>query len=221
MYSRPALARIGPASHWVAGLAALLCNAALLGALVTDFSISWRPKIRKGGGELKMFTLPAPTAPKPQPRAAQRSALPRPAAPSAIRPLTPVSPPVEAVPQPLPSAEAIETPSVAPPPSTAVVERKPPKDDRADAAWNAYRMGVWAHIAAHKPSGMHMPGEAVLTFTLGHDGSLIDARIAQSSGNAMLDRLALRTMRAATPFPTPPELIRSRDLQFTIRFSFH
>lgn len=89
-----------------------------------------------------------------------------------------------------------------------------------EAAWNVYQALVWRRVLAYRPTGPHMLGEATLRFTLNADGALVDAAIHRSSGNRMLDRLALRTLRAAAPFPPPPKEIEGRALTFTVNFRF-
>ena len=61
----------------------------------------------------------------------------------------------------------------------------------------------------------------MVRFTVADDGVLVDAEMAASSGNAALDRLALRTVRNAAPFPAPPMGVDRDELVFTIPFSFH
>ncbi len=105
----------------------------------------------------------------------------------------------------------------APAPSPPVEERE---DAQANSAWNDYQAKVWARIAARKPRGIHLPGEVLLAFTLDPEGRLVSADILRSGGNSQLDRLALRTLANAAPFPPPPPAVGDRPLTFTIRFGF-
>jgi protein TonB len=61
----------------------------------------------------------------------------------------------------------------------------------------------------------------MVRFAVGRAGELISVELAASSGNAALDRLALRTVRNAGPFPPPPATVEGDQLVFTIPFSFH
>ncbi|OAN53641.1 hypothetical protein A7Q26_05175 [Sphingobium sp. TCM1] len=79
---------------------------------------------------------------------------------------------------------------------------------------------MWRHIAARRPSGTHIPGTAIVTFAMTSDGSLKALSLARSSGNTMLDRLALRTVRAAAPFPVPPPELQGADMEFSLPFGF-
>jgi protein TonB len=106
--------------------------------------------------------------------------------------------------------------SEAEPTAIEAVPQKPPEDKiRA-----LYAQRLWRHIAARRPSGTHIPGTAIVTFAMTSDGSLKALSLARSSGNAMLDRLALRTVRAAAPFPVPPPELQGADMAFSLPFGF-
>ncbi|MBS0471028.1 MAG: energy transducer TonB [Proteobacteria bacterium] len=79
---------------------------------------------------------------------------------------------------------------------------------------------LWTLIAARKPAGIHLDGEATVLFAVDGNGALIELQLARSSGNARLDTLALDTVRSAAPFPAPPPELESADLRFTIPFAF-
>lgn len=64
-----------------------------------------------------------------------------------------------------------------------------------------------------------MPGTATIAFKLNAAGGIVRANVVQGSGNRMLDRLALRTVRRAAPFPKPPQTLDGA-LDFTIAFHF-
>lgn len=94
-------------------------------------------------------------------------------------------------------------------------------DNKADQALSLYQRALWDRIAARRPAGIYLSGVAMIGFTLSAEGNLISTELAASSGNAMLDRLALRTIRNAGPFPPPPQGVAKDRLTFTIAFSFH
>src|SRR3546814_2891177 len=85
----------------------------------------------------------------------------------------------------------------------------------------AYRRRLWEWIAARRPAGLHLEGEALINFSIGADGALREISLAQSSGNAQLDRLALRTVRLAAPFPRPPESLGVGTLDCVLPFHFN
>ncbi|GAD48814.1 hypothetical protein NT2_04_02260 [Caenibius tardaugens NBRC 16725] len=113
-------------------------------------------------------------------------------------------------------------PQVSPSISVAQLSVPPAESPQtADPVWNSYQFMLWRRVMARRPDGMHLSGEATLRFTLDANGAIVDADIARSSGNRMIDRLALRTLRSVSPFPAPPEEIQDRDLSFTIGFRFN
>lgn len=129
-------------------------------------------------------------------------------------------------------AVAPETQSASPAPpisaSTASVSTQPqqyaqpaPAPAAAPSILEAYQNTLWQWVAARRPQGIHLEGEATITFTLDRQGRLISASIAQSSGNKLLDRLALRTIRTAAPYPAPPADLPEGALHFSLAFSFH
>lgn len=114
----------------------------------------------------------------------------------------------------------------APPPSTAAGSKPPdiapaPAQDGSDSALASYQRQLWAHIAARRPGGINLPGIAMIRFAVDEGGRLASVELAATSGNAALDRLALRTVRNAAPFPAPPRDAHGDRPVFLIPFSFH
>jgi len=81
-----------------------------------------------------------------------------------------------------------------------------------------YSANIWSMLARKKPEAGQR-GSTTVTFAIGPAGSLRFVRVAQSSGNARLDQLALATVRAAAPFPPPP-VFKDRTAAYTIRINF-
>jgi len=115
-----------------------------------------------------------------------------------------------------------QPPVLAPSPALTLPSASVSPRDRAeaDSIWTAYQAQVWRHIQVSKPRGIRLSGEVGLRIALDPRGELIDARIESSSGNRMLDRLALRSVHAASPLPPPPVEIQDYDLVFSVKFSF-
>ena len=63
---------------------------------------------------------------------------------------------------------------------------------------------------------MGLEGETILMLRYGADGALIDARIAKSSGHAILDEAALRAIRS-----TPRIDGGAREVLFPVTFALH
>lgn len=160
---------------------------------------------------------PAPPAPA--------SALPRPATPTpqaATIPASPLAPdtqpraelalaaePARAEPaSPKPAAPTPAAPTPAPAPARASADNA--------AALSAYQAALWRSINAHRLRGSAMRGTVVVRFRLTADGTLLAADVTTSSGNMLLDKVALRAVRQSAPFPAAPGGIATTDLTFEI-----
>jgi TonB family protein len=66
-------------------------------------------------------------------------------------------------------------------------------------------------------AGMHLP-MAVITFDILRDGSVKNAKVAQSSGNSALDYSALRAVMDAGPFPSLPPNYSGGQADVELRF---
>lgn len=160
---------------------------------------------------ISVHLLPPAAAPPPALRSEPRPATPpRRAAASHRRTATPAEPVPHPSSEPSAPPSAIGAPDRAPsalPPAIGIAtataaQAEPTVDDARVAA--AYVQALWSRIAAARPTGMALQGEALVGFTLDADGRLVALELLQSSGNGLLDRLALRTVRRAAPFPPPP-----------------
>ncbi|OYX63300.1 MAG: hypothetical protein B7Y88_13095 [Sphingomonadales bacterium 32-64-17] len=174
-----------------------------------------------------LFTLSPEVAP---PKAKAAPAIPSAKAtaqsPSGLLPPAPTSPhggeQSEDAEPPVARQPALAPVTTQVPQETSALAANPAESSSNDeTTWNAYQALVWRRVLAHRPAGLHMMGEATLRFTLDADGALVDAEIYRSSGNRMLDRLALRALRSAAPFPLPPTEIEGRALTFTVNFHFN
>jgi protein TonB len=84
-----------------------------------------------------------------------------------------------------------------------------------------YAAVVRARVASRKPAGIGGAGRVVVGFKITPGGGLALARVVSSSGNAALDRLALSAVHRAAPFPTPPAGASSRQLSYSMSFTFN
>ena len=208
----------------VSGLASLALHA-LAAAGVLAMSGMEPPSVPHGPARLTVVTLKAeahPPAPRPRVTAQSRAGgEPRPAAPPTLarepRPLLAAGL-ASALPEP-PAAEPRQAaPSAPPPPPPPPVQAR---QDRADDGFAAYRQALWRHIAGRRPQGGGLSGETTVRFRLSPNGALLSAEIAGSSGSANLDRIALRTLRLASPMPAPPAGVAAERLVFTLPVRFH
>lgn len=123
----------------------------------------------------------------------------RPAAQAASRVLpSPVLPSAMTAPAPVPSAS----------------------DSEADLL-AAYSQQLRERIQERRPRGLRKEGAVIVAFSLDRAGRITEALLARSSGDVQLDRLALRMVRQASPFPPPVPEIPSAKLTFAIPIRFH
>lgn len=203
-------------AHGAALLATLLLHAGLAGAVLLSRGEETSPR----GAMAEPPVIALVNVPQEAPPAATPPQPPQP--PPVVLadiPLREPAPPVLAVASAIPPTAILPaaippavTPSAVPP---APIATAPP-----DAA-AAYRKILWQWVAARRPQGLHLEGEAVVVFTLDRSGRILAARIERTSGNKLLDRLALRTVRVAAPFPAPPADLPEGALQFQLAFNFH
>lgn len=204
-----------------AGLTALLHLAVIAALLRAGPS----PPPAAAPGAVSVRLLPALAAPLPPPPTARpepRTATPMPRAALRAPAVKPAATLAHAAPAPSAAASTAAapdlTPSASPPASDATAAADPhaaAADDARLAA--AYVQALWTQIAAARPTGTALHGEALVGFTLDADGRLVALELLQSSGNGLLDRLALRTVRRAAPFPPPPA---AAGREFRIAFHF-
>ena len=73
------------------------------------------------------------------------------------------------------------------------------------------------HVAGRK-----LYGELLMALLINHDGRILDARVVQSSGDRMLDRLAEAIAQKSAPFgPFTPAMRQDTDqFDVTARFRF-
>ena len=125
--------------------------------------------------------------------------------------MQPPSPPQEAevtLPKDEPKQEEKPAESRAPAPET----RAPPKTDHvgqfSEAGAKAYNALVFGHLQRFKryPLAAHgVTGTVLVQFVLNRAGDLTESKVTKSSGNGVLDREALETLRRASPFPAFPD----------------
>ncbi|HSX62406.1 MAG TPA: TonB family protein [Tahibacter sp.] len=208
----------GPAPRRPALFALLLSLAlhVLAGALLWQWTTDIAPKpespvlqvrLRAGGGKPAPAPLadqppapPAPVAATPKP---QRLPAPVPAPPPSERAKTatlPTAPPVVASQEPAPVVPASTATTQADTSGTDVVT--PPEDPLVNTA----TMRVLEWLAQHRrypgpARRARLQGTVEIVVVLMPDGRLVDQRIAQSSGHAILDKAALDLLRRASPVP--------------------
>lgn len=92
--------------------------------------------------------------------------------------------------------------------------------DEPDTALSEYQAALWRKIDANRPRGVNLSGTVLILFRLSENGELQFADVSQSSGNILLDKIALRSVRRAAPFPIPPTGISDAALTFKVPINF-
>lgn len=92
--------------------------------------------------------------------------------------------------------------------------------DDSDKTLRDYEVALWRKIDTNRPRGVNLSGSVLVVFKLSPDGELFFANISQTSGNVLLDKIALRSVRLAAPFPRPPKGIPDTALAFKISINF-
>ena len=186
------------------------------------------------------LTEPAPEQPKPieppKPEPIKKNVSPKPTpkpisktveAPSPIQQTE--SPPPE-VTNPQPDVIAVTpTENTTPVTTVAAPALEPPKPEHSQAevdnALGEYGNALGRAIAKHKqyPKIAQMrgwQGDVLLDLKLDGNGKVLSASVRESSGFEALDKQALDMVRKASPFPAPPEALRSRTFNITVPVSF-
>ncbi len=141
--------------------------------------------------------------------------------PAPVPPVAALPPPaaVEAPPPPQPEpAQPSETPP-APAPTA------PPREHAASpAAINKWYTGIRAQIERHKAyAAAHargLKGVVGLSFSIDRKGHVVSSQVAQTSGDAAVDRTALATLEQAQPFPPAPDGMQGEAFSFTMPLKF-
>lgn len=112
--------------------------------------------------------------------------------------------------------------SAAPADAAAATGPTPKGSTAAGGSGDAYGRAVFARIKsrqsyAHELARDKVEGSVALAFMVDPRGRLHDERVAATSGNKRLDRIALDQLRNAAPFPAPPQ---HTERAFTIRLTY-
>jgi len=149
--------------------------------------------------------LVRPPPPKPQPPRAPVVAPPRPQAP-AVAPAAP-APPRPAPPSPAPAAPA-------PPPSAAI-------EGSYVTSLRGYYQRITKYPTSKEARLLKPAGAVVVRFTLTRSGEVKDVVVDRSSGNQILDRAALATVKSGSPPQFPEQAWTSASEHvFTVTLEF-
>lgn len=90
-------------------------------------------------------------------------------------------------------------------------------------SWQARLLGRLASFRRYPAQAQaeREEGTAYVRFTMDRKGHVLDATIAQTSGNALLDRETLALVRRAEPLPEPPESVVGDPVTLTVPVEFY
>lgn len=103
----------------------------------------------------------------------------------------------------------------------AVVEEE--SNTAGQEAFANFAGQIASHLSRHKrfpDDARRARGVVRITFTVLEDGSVTGIAVAESSGNAVLDRAAVAMVRRAEPFPEIPAEMARRTARFTVPIRF-
>jgi len=107
------------------------------------------------------------------------------------------------------------------------IEKPKPEPVQADIdnALGEYGGQLGRAIAKHKsyPKIAQMrgwEGEVMLDLKIDENGNVLSAKVRESSGHEALDNQALEMVRKASPFPAPPDALRSHTFNISVPVSF-
>lgn len=91
--------------------------------------------------------------------------------------------------------------------------------EKLRAVWGAK---IPARIERRKryPSGQHGKARVIVSITVATNGTLVNSRIARSSGVAAFDQAALRAVARAGRFPAAPKRIRGKAFTYRLPMDF-
>lgn len=176
---------------------------------------------------------PKPEIKKPEPPKPEVKKEPLPApdkAPTTVplsKPPVSVAPKEEQVSETNPKPEAnptrVITKAADTPQETKTVNA--PSPEKVTAATNDYSSLLAAAIAKYKqyPKIAQMrgwQGLIIIELQLNPQGGVIYSQIKKSSGYDVLDQEALEMIKRASPFPQPPETLRSKNFTVLVPISF-
>lgn len=90
------------------------------------------------------------------------------------------------------------------------------------ATWQGLLLGRLEHYKRYPALAQttQQQGTSMLTFTMNRKGHVLSARLAGSSGHALLDEETLALVRRAEPLPAPPDSVPGEQITLTVPVEF-
>lgn len=150
---------------------------------------------------------------------AKAATAPVPAA-AAPKPPPPVTKPRRVVtPSPATPTEPVE-PRASEPPPAAPIAAGVDLARLTEAYDNRVRLWLAEHQSQQSGLGSAGAGRVTLAVELDREGKLLSGRVSESSGQAVLDALALADLKMASPFPAMPAELNAASHTLTIRILY-
>jgi protein TonB len=129
---------------------------------------------------------------------------------------------------PTPAAKPIEqaTPTATTAPAAAPIAQQPSTSSATAAAKASWQSQLLSHLARYKryPNEARrrgIQGTCQVRFNLDRSGKVLHVELANSSGNAALDRATQAMIRRASPVPAPPaEMLSNGQLEIVAPFIY-
>jgi protein TonB len=174
-----------------------------------------KPKLRP----IEPKVQPPPEPPPPEPEPVKQPEAPK---------LTPK--PTKAVSPKKPEPKVVKPPDEEKKPEKEVVHEQQVLTPQIQSSIvQDPRLSAWAGRVKKKidnlwnpPTGIDILGfaKATVTFKVSRDGTIVDAKVTQSSGNETLDELALMTVKRAEHFAPIPENFPNDELEVDCGFPY-
>ncbi len=173
---------------------------------------------------------PAPVEEMPLPKLLEAPkpeiAIPKPVKPK-VKPQPPKPEKKPEPPQEKPAdTKPVEAPSTAAPPAKAEAPPQPPSPPAESNAKRSWQGDLQQHLAKYQQYPVearrrNITGSTRLRFEVDADGKVISVSIAESSGNALLDRATLEMIRRAQPLPKPPaEILKNGSVEVSAPYNY-
>jgi protein TonB len=96
-----------------------------------------------------------------------------------------------------------------------------PRDDDALPSWKSQLLARLERSKRYPAQARGDQGVTLLAFSVDRQGGVHRARIARSSGSALLDQETLALLQRAQPLPSPPPQTRSAQIAVTVPIRYN
>lgn len=106
-----------------------------------------------------------------------------------------------------------------------VANRRGDNNASAGVSSNKWQAKLYAHLlrrtrSLQRQAGRGVKGTAQVNFVVDPSGNILSVRLVSSSGNPMVDELAVQATRNSSPVPAPPAAIAKPQMPITVPIQF-